>query len=329
MVTTTENESIHISEVTLASKCPICKCENLSVFSDFLECYNCNNFFTRNSVLVDFVSSTDDKTNNRAKKLWGEELHSNEFSRGDSKGHLFNLSKKFSTDVMIGNSILEIGCGSGSDALYITKNFSPLKYFALDIGTNLFSVSERDKEVKNLHYIRANCLNLPLSNNFFDVVISYGVFHHTSDPLKCMFEAFRVLKPGGEIFVYLYKNHEDNPLKFLGIKIEKMIMFITSKLSVGAGKFICWLISPFILIIFSWPALILKSFRSTNRIGYSFPLNWGTTPQSIIPDLMDRLLSPVNHRFSRKKFIELFNLAGFSKVHAITDNTGHYGYAIK
>lgn len=46
--------------------------------------------------------------------------------------------------------------------------------------------------------------NLPMPNDSFDVVYSYGVMHHSSDTQKCLDEAWRVLKPGGTARIMLY-----------------------------------------------------------------------------------------------------------------------------
>ena len=88
-------------------------------------------------------------------------------------------------------------------------------------------------------------------------------------------------------------------------------------------------ILPIVLVLFSWLAQLFKRFKRLEKLGYSFPLHWGSTPVSIMSDLQDRLLSPVNHRFSKKNFLRLFIEAGFSGVQIMTNSTGHYGYAIK
>ena len=46
--------------------------------------------------------------------------------------------------------------------------------------------------------------NLPFATNSFDIVYSYGVMHHSPDTAKCLREAWRVLKPGGEARIMLY-----------------------------------------------------------------------------------------------------------------------------
>jgi SAM-dependent methyltransferase len=50
----------------------------------------------------------------------------------------------------------------------------------------------------------ADAENLPFAPDSFDVVYSYGVMHHSPDAAKCLNEAWRVLKPGGEARIMLY-----------------------------------------------------------------------------------------------------------------------------
>jgi SAM-dependent methyltransferase len=46
--------------------------------------------------------------------------------------------------------------------------------------------------------------NLTFPANTFDVVYSYGVMHHSADVPRCLNEAWRVLKPGGQARIMLY-----------------------------------------------------------------------------------------------------------------------------
>lgn len=47
-------------------------------------------------------------------------------------------------------------------------------------------------------------LRLPLADNVADLVVSYGVIHHTPDPLRCFMELARILKPGGHLLLNVY-----------------------------------------------------------------------------------------------------------------------------
>ena len=44
--------------------------------------------------------------------------------------------------------------------------------------------------------------NLPFSDGVFDVVASFNVFEHLSDPQRASQELFRVLKPGGKLIIH-------------------------------------------------------------------------------------------------------------------------------
>ena len=45
---------------------------------------------------------------------------------------------------------------------------------------------------------------MPLLDNSFDFVYSWGVLHHTQDPAKTLAEMWRVLKPGGTLAIWVY-----------------------------------------------------------------------------------------------------------------------------
>ena len=103
-----------------------------------------------------------------------------------------------------GLRVLEIGVGIGADY----ERW--LKAGAIATGIDLSAVSleharrrcELAGLATDLHL--ADAENLPFASNSFDVVYSYGVMHHDPNPAKCLKEALRVLKPGGEARIMLY-----------------------------------------------------------------------------------------------------------------------------
>jgi ubiquinone/menaquinone biosynthesis C-methylase UbiE len=103
-----------------------------------------------------------------------------------------------------GMRVLEIGVGMGADYL------EWLKAGAHATGVDLSPASiERARRRCELAGYQADLRvadaeNLPFPANSFDVVYSYGVLHHSPDTPRCIREAWRVLKPGGEARVMLY-----------------------------------------------------------------------------------------------------------------------------
>lgn len=100
--------------------------------------------------------------------------------------------------------VLEIGVGIGADYEQW------LKAGVIATGVDLSQASleharrrcTRAGVVPDLHL--ADAEELPFASNSFDVVYSYGVMHHSPNPAKCLKEALRVLKPGGEARIMLY-----------------------------------------------------------------------------------------------------------------------------
>lgn len=100
--------------------------------------------------------------------------------------------------------VLEIGVGMGADYL------EWLKAGALATGIDLSAVSleraklrcEKAGLAPNLRM--ADAENLPFQDDFFDIVYSYGVMHHSPDTAQCVREAWRVLKPAGRARIMIY-----------------------------------------------------------------------------------------------------------------------------
>lgn len=100
--------------------------------------------------------------------------------------------------------VLEIGVGMGADYMQW------LKAGAVVTGVDLSTASvERARQrceseglTPDLHV--ADAEDLPFRDHTFDVVYSYGVMHHSPDTRRCLQEAWRVLKSGGEARIMLY-----------------------------------------------------------------------------------------------------------------------------
>jgi SAM-dependent methyltransferase len=122
-------------------------------------------------------------------------------ARYELEPHIFDFAGFASA---CGLRVLEVGVGIGADYEQW------LKAGALASGVDLSSVSlERTRRRCELTGLvpdlrLGDAENLPFASNSFDVVYSYGVMHHSPNTSKCLSEAWRVLKPGGEARIMLY-----------------------------------------------------------------------------------------------------------------------------
>jgi demethylmenaquinone methyltransferase/2-methoxy-6-polyprenyl-1,4-benzoquinol methylase len=98
----------------------------------------------------------------------------------------------------------DMGCGSGN----LSNHFLKFGFNVVggDVSKNFLSLTKK-KFKKNYSTIELNGQNLDnIKDNSFDLVGTYSVLHHIPDYLSAIEEMFRVLKPGG----ILYIDHEVN-----------------------------------------------------------------------------------------------------------------------
>ncbi len=103
-----------------------------------------------------------------------------------------------------GLSVLEIGCGVGSDGLQFAK--CGAFYTGIDLTEAAVNLARRNFANSGLRgeFRVGDAENLEFPDESFDVVYSHGVLHHTPDIERAVHEIHRVLKPNGRAIVMLY-----------------------------------------------------------------------------------------------------------------------------
>jgi demethylmenaquinone methyltransferase/2-methoxy-6-polyprenyl-1,4-benzoquinol methylase/phosphoethanolamine N-methyltransferase len=109
-----------------------------------------------------------------------------------------------------GDKVLDVGCGTGSLTL-TAKRYAGTSgsAYGIDASPEMIAVACKKAQSSGLEAVFEVRLieNLGYPNDTFDVVISRLVIHHLPDDLKrqAFAEIFRVLKPGGMIFIADFK----------------------------------------------------------------------------------------------------------------------------
>jgi len=105
----------------------------------------------------------------------------------------------FETNISNGNCV-EIGTGSGFLAIELAKRTN-LKIFAVDLSDDMITIAEDNVKrfgLLNKITIRlGDAHKLPFDNDFADLVVTHGAFHHWRDPVTALKEIHRILKPRG------------------------------------------------------------------------------------------------------------------------------------
>lgn len=228
--------------------------------------------------------------------------------------HINAMQEVIDEPIVRGRMGIEVGSGCGFDTYIMAKNNPSVQLVTMDISDGIFRTKSLTADLRNVRLIQSSALSIPCKDCIFDFAYSFGVLHHTNDPEKGLSEIARVLRKDSPAFLYLYEDHSENFIKYLGIKIVSMLRFVTAKLPPKVLYFFSWLASPFIFTLFTVPAKILGKFEATAVIAKNMPFNFGTTPFSLKDDLYDRFGAPIERRYSRKQVYDMFTRHGFLNV---------------
>ena len=99
--------------------------------------------------------------------------------------------------------VADIGCGPGRATLFMIQ--LGMRVTAVDISQKSLDLTRR--RAPDCKTVRASNLNLPFPDAYFDAVVSDGVIHHTPDAHRSFVENARILKPGGTIYIGVYRRY--------------------------------------------------------------------------------------------------------------------------
>ena len=102
--------------------------------------------------------------------------------------------------------ILDLGTGPGYLPIEIVKRAPSIKVDGIDLTRGLIKIAKRNAVqagvADKLHFEVGNAAKLRFVDSSYDMVISSGMLHTLKNPIKVLRECYRVLKPGGEAWIY-------------------------------------------------------------------------------------------------------------------------------
>lgn len=130
----------------------------------------------------------------------------------NTRAYKWNWVDTFIYSLPKNSFILDVGCGNGRNMMYNNYNF-----LGIDNCNGFINICRE----KNLNVVQANMMNIPLTNNIFDAIISIASFHHLStneNRTKCLLELKRLIKKDGIILVSVWSINQPKKTKKLFTK---------------------------------------------------------------------------------------------------------------
>ena len=142
---------------------------------------------------------------------------------------------KLDNEIPYHSKILEAGCGTAQLSIALSRFNRKVHSIDISKGSLIEGKKFIDKNyIKNVQLYRMNIFNLFFPKNYFNIIISNGVLHHTHNPELAFKKLSEILKPEGIIIIGLYHKYGrivQNIRQYLIKKFGEKLKFIDKRFS--------------------------------------------------------------------------------------------------
>jgi SAM-dependent methyltransferase len=184
----------------------------------------------------------------------------------------------FAPQDLAGKLVLDAGCGMGRFAEIATR------WGACVVGVDLSRAAEvaaRNLRERDATILQADVLRLPFAAGSFDFIYSIGVLHHTPDCERAFKALPRLLKPGGQIAVWLYSGY--NPW----YRMSDFYRKVTRQLPPSLLHFACHGVVPLYAVHQALKKVPSVGKRASSALAYALPMSFHPEREWRVLDTFD------------------------------------------
>lgn len=215
---------------------------------------------------------------------------------------------------VVGASVLDAGCGSGSFSRLVGARGAGL-VVGLDINDAVDDAFAYCRGHEQVHIVQGNVFRPPFKPGVFDLAWCNGVLHHTPDAARGHRALARLVRPGGRFYVWVY------PDRFNPFRLVKDVLDAVRVTRLPEP--VLYRISRAI----SYPSFgLLQVYRSVRSLpGLQPRTAWGarTVRSRSLAEIQltwfDALSPEYDTRHSEEEVMGWFARAGYSDVEAIVE----------
>jgi len=117
--------------------------------------------------------------------------------------------KRIANDIRdrpVSGTILDVGTGPGRLPIEIAKQVADVEIVGIDISEDMVKIAKRNAEEEGLaervRFRVGSAYDTGFADCSIDLVVSTGMIHHLKEPVDAFNEFCRILKRGGEAWIY-------------------------------------------------------------------------------------------------------------------------------
>ena len=209
--------------------------------------------------------------------------------------------------------VVDIGCGSGRWSEYLRERVGVID--AIDPSEAVVMAAGQHKDATNIRWSMAQAEDLPFADHSFDLALCIGVLHHLERPERALQEAFRVLRPGGGIHVYVYYALEQRGPLFRSLfRLANGLRRLIHRAPGPVKRLVCDLLAIFVY----WPLATLSCLLKGMGMGFwhNMPLSFyhNKSLRVMRNDALDRFGTPLEQRFTKEEIRSMMTDAGLEDI---------------
>lgn len=131
--------------------------------------------------------------------------------------------------------ILEVGCGTGSTALLLSRVVEEI--VASDLSENMIEIANRKADaegISNINFVQSDVYGPSIEGGGYDVVLALNIIHLLEDTAGVMNRLSELVKPGG----YFISKTVCKPGKGLPWKFRLLLLALPLMQMVGKAPFV-------------------------------------------------------------------------------------------
>lgn len=126
--------------------------------------------------------------------------------------------------------VLDVGCGFGKEAKYLTKIFPNATVVAIDLNLAVIAAGIELLETDRIFPVVSSLFKMPLVNESFDHVHCQGVIHHTFSTEQGFYKIEEKVNKEGSIFVWVYAWEDSFGIKGIRGVLVHIYWFISHRI---------------------------------------------------------------------------------------------------